>query len=74
MSNAGIRRLAEALEELRRDLPAKERTVESRRADYTKAQESLAAYHRTIAALEADIEALKYAERLAKLYGKDPRQ
>lgn len=74
MSSAGIRRITEALEQLLRELPAKERTVETRRADLAKAEETLEAYRNTIAAYRADIEELRYAERLTKLYGRDPRQ
>ena len=73
MSKVGIRRLAEALDELIKEIPTKERGIESRRADLAKAEESLASYLRTIEALKADIAAIQYTERLHKLYGKEPR-
>lgn len=73
MSKAGIARIHEALDALRKDLPGVERTVEARRADLEKAETKLYAYRRTIAAYEADISKIEMADRLTRIYGKDPR-
>ncbi len=73
MSQAGIARIHEAIEALRKDLPGVERMAETRRADLEKAETKLYAYRRTIAAYEADIAKIEMADRLTRIYGKDPR-
>lgn len=73
MSKAGISRISEALDALRKELPGVERTVEGRREELEKAEARLASYRRAIVGYEADIATLQMADRLTRIYGKDPR-